>query len=527
MMILVSRRSLLALAALQAMAARQKSRAKPIRSTNGPRINSRHFPTLQEAANAAAGGQLTITGTNRIESPIILDNDTEIRFDTQATIQTSTPDISFFYARGKTNISVSGGVFKQLRPGQKAYVAGIRLDNCRSCTVEDNRFEGMQWAGILLDGTTNSKIAGNWIVSSADSAAGDKFDIVLYRSHRNLIANNRCLGGQHGGILIQDPLGSGFNVPARNRIAGNVVGSAQVAMKAYGIVLYLGGSNPTFHQIVGNRVENVKGDPQTQLATGTGIYCVGSGIGGLTVRDNIVRNACQRTTLATNGPAGITIADVRSVQYRPVVANNWVLGMSQAHGILLVSSPGGAMVQRNTIHMPSSNNGTGPGGIALAGNGIRIFNCSNAVISDNNVTHDGTGDAILCLATAGSFDHLEFRRNIVRSTIGNAIRVDRTDSNIHSAIVVASNRLEANSYGGLIAAAGLDGAEIRGNSGSSRRGSPLAFTDTRRTHISGNTMRSSAITGVAISGTCKGSRYDRTNIVSGKIVNTATGMTVL
>lgn len=527
MAIRVSRRSLLILAAFQAMAASQQSGAKPLRSAKGRRINSTHFATLQEAANAAAGGELTIAGTNRIESPVFLDSDTEIRFDTQATIQTSTPDISFFYAQGKANISISGGVFRQLRPGQKPYVAGIRLDNCRSCTVEGNRFEGMQWAGILLDGTTDSKIAGNWIVRSADSIAGDKFDIVLYRSHRNLIANNKCLGGQHGGILVQDPLGSGSNVPSRNRIAGNVVGSAQIAMKAYGIVLYLGGSSPTFHQIVGNRVENVRGDPRTQLATGTGIYCVGSGIGGLTVRDNIVRNACKLTTLTTNGPAGITIADAISIHTRPVVTNNWVLGMSQAHGILLVSSPGGAVVQRNTVHMPSSNNGTGPGGVALRGNGIRVFNSSNALVSDNNVTHDGAGDALLCLATAGSFSHLEFRRNTVRSTVGNAIRVDRTGSNIHSSIVIAGNRLEAGSYGGLIAAAGIYGAEITGNSGSSTRGSPLALTDARLTHISGNTMRSSAVAGVTISGACDGSRYDRTNIVSGKIINKATGITFL
>lgn len=489
-------------------------------------INSTLYVTLQDAVNAAAGQRLKIFGIHTISTSVIINSNTEICFDGQAMILTSMPDISFFYAKGKSHISIRGGRFKQLCAGNKAYVAGVRLDNCIFCTVEDNVFEGMQWSGIHFNGTTDSRISGNHIKTSLDSVAGDKFDIVLYHSHRNIINGNSCLGGQNGGILIQDPLGSGLDVPSHNKIVDNIVGSAAVPMNAYGIVLYLGGSRATFHEILGNRVENIKGDPLVQLATGTGIYCVGSGIGGLIVRNNVVRNACQLTKQSTNGPAGITIADVRSVESRPVVANNVVDGMSQAHGILLVSSSGGAVIERNIVRIPASNNGAGSGGIALAGNGIRIFNTSNAIVSNNTVEHSGTSDAILCLTTAGNCDKIEIIANTAFSAGGNAIRIDRTDRYEQSNIKVIGNQLEARSRGGLISIAGTDSVLISGNTGSANCGTALSLVDARRTRISGNVLQTSATNSVTIRGRCEGSHFQRDNVISGKIDNQATGMTL-
>lgn len=459
-----------------------------------------------------------VNANARITDVVPMVSNSNYEFARGSRIQQNTADRSIFTASGLTNVHIKGGTIQCVTGGNAANVSGVFLLNSNDCSVRECEFIGMQWAAVNLDGCLRCDVSNNYCHNPQHTTVGDRFGIVLYRSHYCIMDSNRIIGG-HGGILVQDPLASGVNVPTFNKVRHNIVTDVAV----YGIVIYLGGTAPTFNEATDNEVSNVDGTPAIQLATGTGIYCVGSGLGATKVSGNNVRNCCISTTTTTNGPAGITVADVAVTAVMPTVVDNTVSEMAQGDGILIVTSPGGAIVSSNSVIIPASNNGTGPGGATLLGVGIRNFNSDNTIINANNVRHLGSSDAILSVNSATGSAAIVISNNRARAATGNAIRVDRTVAQTHTDLSIVGNTCRSDAAASLITIAGGDRVAIAGNSGASNTGACIAVSASLSTILSGNSMNTNGTNGFTMSGTCTGSYFDKTNRVNGNIANTSVG----
>ena len=472
------------------------------------------------------GGELTfpVAGTAKIVSECALYSNTTIRAVRGAVIQTATQNISLFGADSKTNISISGLKFKQTLAGNNAYVGAVRLTSCSYVEISECEVEGMQWAGIYLDSSNYCTLTDNYFHDSLASSAGDKSDICVYRnSSYNVVRNNRCLGGAQvdHGIFIQDP-SNGTYLPQHNKVEGNTVGTH----KSYGIVVYIGGGSGESHnQIVNNTVLDITGTGIAG-ASGTGIYCVGARAGGVKVHGNTVRNCCSATTSTSNGPAGITIADIPADGIRATVIGNTVENMTQGAGIRLAASS--AEVSANTVRLPSSNDGTGTGGGALLGSGIYVTDSFDVVISNNGVYVAGAGDGIYNALTTGSVDRCVISGNNVKVVSGNAVRFDRTSTYVHTDCLVVGNQVRTASTtgGNAIQATGTDRMTVSGNSGTANTSEAMKFTACTGMRVSCNSINANGTNGITTSGTCTGSNFDSSNKIPGNVNNGGTGFRI-
>jgi hypothetical protein len=456
-----------------------------------------------------------------ITGAIALESNSTYEFAQGAIIQTATQNISLFSAVSKTNIQIRGGKFKQTSAGNTAEVAGVKLQSCTYCWVLNCEFEGMQWCGVFLDSSSHCIVSGNYLHDFLSSAAGDHCDICVYRnSSYNLIEGNHCYGGTNSwvGVLVQDPGGLGTYLPRSNKVINNWV----TAHSGYGITVYIGGSQESYNIVHGNDVEGITGS--ADVFYGAGIYCVGSGLGGLEVTDNRVRNCCISTTSALNGPGGITVTGNVTGDIQPIISGNTVESMSQGSGILIISMPGGCVVNGNVVRMPSSNNGTGPGGGSLAGQGISVSGSSNVTISSNQVRHNGPQDGILVQAPAANLKNIKVVGNGVITAAGNPIRFDRTAAFVMTLVTIAANTVETPSNTpNAITCAGLDLASVTGNAGGCGTQPALAFSACTNTRVANNSLNSNGTTGVTMANTCTGSYYDKSNLIPGAVANTSTG----
>lgn len=477
---------------------------------------------------AKVGGDLIfpVAGPAVITAAIPLVSNSTITFAKGATIQTSTPNISLFHAQDASNIKITGGHFKQLSgtAGGAAYVGGVALIRCTYCEVSDCEFEGMQWAGVYLDSSNQCDILDNHCHDFQYSAAGDKSDICVYRnSSYNTVRGNRCFGGlqAHHGILVQDPGGVGTFLPQHNKVLDNWVGDHT----GYGIAVYIGGAQNSYNQVSGNTVQNITGT-YINGVSGTGIYCVGAGIGGLQVTNNLVRNCCSNTVSATNGPGGITIADLPEGAPRAICSGNTVEGMRQGSGILIVGCSGGAVVSGNNVRMPSNNNGSGPGGGDLLGEGIRNLNSTDVDVTGNIVHNSGSSDAFFSYASARSFNNVNVTGNVFRATSGHALRFFRDGSYIQTDCVISGNQLRTDAGQPGLVVSGTDRIAVTGNNIAANTGPAMVFNACTGTRVANNSCNTNGTIGATLSGACAGSNYEKSNRIPGTVVNTATGFRV-
>jgi len=330
------------------------------------------FEELQKAVDAAVGNTLVVSRRWVIAKAINLPENIEIIGLPGHSIATDLPDLSLLIADSKRNIRIVGVTFEQSIPGQKAYVAAVHLKGCRECVVEGCKFTGMQWAGVFLNSTIDSRVVGNHF-SGFLGTVQDSADICVYRnSSRNTINNNNCQGGNYVGILVQDPYGG--TMPSHNVIEGNQCSGH----KAYGIVVYqTSGVESSYNRIVRNTVLDVLGSVG-EGHFGAGIYVVGAG--GTIISENVVRNCCRQTSGRQLAPAGIGINGIAATLVPVTITSNKIEAMSRMDGILVVSSPGGALLTSNTVSMPAENPSAA----------IRIDGSSNVIVTGEHhlqVTH--------------------------------------------------------------------------------------------------------------------------------------------
>jgi hypothetical protein len=372
---------------------------------------------------------------------------------------------------------VTKAVLRELKISNTAgsgsgHPAAVYLLNCTACTVERVEGVGMWGFGIWLDCSNQCYVNNNYLHNF--QSAGNFGDIAIYclssataGAVENIISNNQCMGITNCfGIQLQDPdsatASTGF--PRRNLITGNRIGGHI----AYGIVHYMSGSagsppSPTDcnNQITNNYIESISGSAFSDA--GAGIYCVGIGNGGLVITGNVIFNCCTATLTRSLAPAGIGVSQVGSGLTPALIANNNISGMSQGDGILVTSSPGGAEVTGNTILMPSSNNGTGPGTTTMVGYGIHIVASSNVDVGPNNVKAYGTG-APIQIQTAG-FNCLDNsltggNYSALNTNPANALQIAVNGSFVVERLTITGGNYNNVSTGAGVAAVNINGCTI-------------------------------------------------------------------
>lgn len=481
---------------------------------------------LQNWANRA--GMLYLPdGTYKITSTITLSSGSRIIFSKNAIIQTDVTNISLFSAASKSKIQIEGGKFKQTAAGTSAYVAAIKLSACSDCFISGCIFEGMQWAGVMLDGCSQCVVSNNyftgWLGTNQDAA-----DVCLYNLCTSCeISSNMCYGGGHSGILVQDPY-AGL-IPSKNLIFGNRIGQHT----AYGIAVYLpgtAGSGNTYNQVINNYIENILGTYSTNRSSGAGIYVVGNWAGGTQIIGNNIYNCCQQTLDRTLTPAGVGVGGIASGVAKPIISNNTVTGMSQGDGILVSSSPGGAVVSSNVIRIPSTNNGAGAGGGTLLGSGIRIENTNNIESDGNNVIVSGSGSAAYVFANATAISDVSFSGGYYESPTAATFLVSQSGSVTTTGLMISNVRAKqtgSNNYAFSIAS--VVNGFLSNNYGSAVAFEGLRINASTQVRVIGGSYTNASFPSISTVGVCTGTLIDSSvyfGTSSAAISNSGTGAIV-
>jgi parallel beta-helix repeat protein len=459
---------------------------------------------------AKVGGDLVfpIARTARITTAIRLTSHTTITAVAGATIATSTADISFLTATGQSGIRIHGLHFKQTQSGTRAYVGAVILNLCSQCTVENCEFEGMQWAGVQLDNSSRCQIRGNFF-HDWQGDVQDAADVCVYNaSNLNIVDNNRMDGGSSHGILCQDPY-SGL-VPKENVFSNNAIGRH----RAYGITIYCpgkGDAGDSLNRAVNNHIENIEGSLGRNPSSGAGIYLVGAWAGGTQIIGNHIANCCQRTLQRSLAPAGIGIAGISSSVTRPIIKDNVITAMSQGDGILIVGSPGGCEISGGRVEMPASNDGTGQGGAALRGCGIRIENSSRVAVQSVEVIGNGVGDALLAYANGAAASEIAINGgSFTVNGSGATLRSESTGvGRILNLSVTATRHTASSTAAPALQLARVNGGTLANVIVVSGLQPALYIVSCSNLHISGGSYSSAGPTVVRTAGQCAGSVMDK------------------
>jgi parallel beta-helix repeat protein len=469
------------------------------------------YTTLQNAADAAAGGILVIRGTNTITAAVTLSSNTDIFAAPGALVQSATTSISLFKATSKTNIKIRGVHFKYTAAGSSGLIGGVELQSCTNCVVEDNDFEGMQWAGPFLQNSERCTVRGNDIYSTLGTHV-DASDIIIYdNSKYDLIEGNWCFGTGGHGILCQGTTGT---LPFRNQFKSNYVNQKTT----YGIVNYLTTAGDTETLIDGNHVWDILGSGLAG-ASGSGIYVQTAG--GNTVTNNWITNCCGSTTSTSNLPAGISMALNGAIRETNIVSHNHIISQPKYSGIAISDSSNETICDGNEITFSDG----------AAGIGIQLVDSSNTSVINNRIKAAITvaRPAISVLANGADCVNNKIAFNDIVGTNGNLISFSFASTNRHKkANVIGNTCVSTGASAQALVASGLTGSTISNNT----LEAPAAgfYVDTVvNCRGSGNVVTVGTTNAFLSGGTCSNTFFDDSNDFgtnTGLIQNTAAGVNI-
>lgn len=481
---------------------------------------------LQNWANST-GILLMPPGVYKITSTITLSSNTSITAPFGAVVQTSTINISLFSATSKSNIQIDGVKFKATSAGSSAYVAGVKFVSCTNSKVSNCIFEGMQWAGVMLDGcvrcTVRDSHFSGWLGTVQDAA-----DVCIYNDCSLCeVLNNYCYGGGNHGVLVQDPY-AGL-LPKKCLVSGNRIGQHT----AYGVAVYIpgtAGTGDTDIQVTNNYIENIQGSYSTNRSSGAGIYAVGNYIGAIQITGNSIVNCCSQTLDRTLTPAGIGINGVASGVTKPLISNNTVSGMPQGDGINISSSAGGAVVCNNVINIPSTNNGTGVGGATLLGSGIRVEASSGVELTGNSAIVYGTGSAFFQYANGIASSNISVTGGFYQSASSPTFRAAQNGGFTTSDLIVSGVRaVNTGSSNYAFSLASVSRAALTNNIAYAPAFEALQINACTQVRVSGGSYTSGATPAISTTGTCTGSFIDQSvywGTGGGSVSNSGTGLAI-
>ena len=503
---------------------------------------------------AKVGGNLTwpVPQTALVSTTILLVSNTTITSVQGGGLTcNSAAPFSVLSATGKSNILINGFSITnttQSTSNLAAYLGFVLLTTCTNCRIVNCNFTGHQMTGVVLDNCAYcivrdcvflSMLYYGYGVTTPSNAncQNESGDIALYGltgvNQYCQVLNNTCYGGGCFGIALQNVYsGPSGGFPTHCTVTGNKVGGGNLQ---YGILVYSGsyGSYINSYNVISqNDIQNVAGSYQTNPGGGlgayggAGIYAVGTAIGGITITSNTINNCCINTTTRGLAPAAIGINGVVGLQglVPPIVANNAISGMTRYDGIEIVSSTAGALVSGNSINMPASN---------TTGAGIRVDAANGVNVTGNNITLLNNLDGILLFAETNNMGYTTIANNTIigGANTSGAAQIRVTGSSFQNLnLVINGNSLSNAGASGsaviYIVSGELTTGIINNNMTYGAACPALIVAADAGIRVSGNSFNTSAANGVTLSGTCTGSFFDKTNLFSGTMVNTATGFVV-
>jgi hypothetical protein len=486
---------------------------------------------------AKVGGALTFPPlTALISSTITLVSDTTILATQGAEILTTAGGFNLFTGASISNVLISGFNFVNTAAGVSLQdIAHVHLHNCMFCTVRDCNFTGMQCCGVEFDGCGYCHADNNYFHNGLYfSGLQETCDIGLFGynlgvagtgSYSCTVTNNKCFGGGCFGIANQDEYTD--NNPSKNLIQGNRIGGCI----EYGILVYMPNATGynSFTQVIGNYIENVQGSLPSNTTSGAGIYVVGAAAGGTVIQGNTITNCCINTTARGLAPAGIGISGQGAATgIAPiVVSGNVVNGMTQYDGILIIAAAGvvnagGVSVTGNTVNMPAGN---------TTGYALHVEDSSYVVASDNILITQGAQSGVYIEATGVAINNITMRGNQVSGGGGTGTsQVLVTGAMALTSLIITDNQISGGGATGnaalTLANGVVAGASIANNIVTIATTKALSVNQCTGVRVSNNILYSTGTNAVTLASTCTGSFLDKTNLLTGTMVNSATGFHV-
>ena len=416
--------------------------------------------------------------------------------------------------------------------GTVATCGSIAVQLCTDCNIEKVEFSGHAGFGIWINCSNQCNFERNNFHDAflASPLIPNFSDIGFYCTASttlgaigNKVINNTCNGGNNEfGISIEDPdtatSPSGF--VSKTLISGNLVDTHT----GYGILHYQsgasGGSSPgpcdSYNKIVNNDVRNINAlialNPPGQgqnTDAGAGIYSVGVGSGGLIIEGNTIFNCCVNTLTSSLAPAGIGVNQVSFGLTPTIIRGNHISAMSRGHGILVVSSPGGAIIGGNSINMPSTNTGI-PNPLLGPGSGIRVEKSSNVVIEPNNVQVYGAGSALFLYANGANMTGTTVTGGYYQTNgAGQAFQATQNGGfNIDNLSVTGVNFNTQGSATAAVSANAMIGGGFSNVIGISASGTGILLNGCTNVSTTGGNYQGGNGTAIATAGICTGSYFD-------------------
>lgn len=449
-----------------------------------------------------------VTGT------LTLSSNTTVTIVNGAIFKNTTANISVFAATGQSNITITGGSIQQTVNGSTVRIGLISFTTCTNCLVDAVELIGAQWSAILLNGSSNNIVRGNYIHDSFGQTVADEdsHDIACYgASSFNIIDGNICYGGtavEHG-IMIQDP-GSSL-IPLKNIVTNNRIGPH----KSYGILNYLIDHANTWCQIIGNEVEGITGTAQGG-GSGMGIY--NQGAGGTVIANNIVRNCCINTSAFSLVPAGITLNLDSAFMAVEVIGNHVSDIVNGSAGIAVNAGP--AVIEGNVV-IQSAGVTTNIGILVNTASNVRVGN--NQISIDTSIT---TGIGIQSLVGA-NITNIQVVGNQILGCSARHIRLITSAAFLTNGITVTGNITTSASSNCIpLEMDHVSNGAVNGNSfGTAGNLIISASTCVQITYAGNILVGGTAAPQTVFSGVSNGSYFDKSNVLGTFVDNQSTGLT--
>jgi hypothetical protein len=205
--------------------------------------------------------------------------------------------------------------------------------------------------------------------------------------------------------------------------------------------------------------------------------------------------------------------------------------MIQGDGILVTSSPGGAMVSGNSINMPSSNNGSGPGGVPLQGAALRCEASSDVTWSGNNAICFGGGTAVYIYANGVNANRISLDGcDIVTSGAAPALQVSQNGGfNINYLSVSDSVFITNSATPDCITLNAVVVGTFSNNRVNATTQRALFVNGCTQMRITGGEYQTTGTIAIGTSGTCTNSFIDKSvwfGGVAASISNAGTGLAI-
>jgi parallel beta-helix repeat protein len=338
-----------------------------------------------------------------------------------------------------------------------------------------------QWFGVLINGSSNNVITGNFLGTNAAGTAPDANWVGVWlgtsnntvggttAADRNIISGNTV-----DGVQISGATGGGNNVVIGNYIGLDVTGTADLGNVNQGVAIYNGSDNNTIGGTAPGAGNVISGN------NGEGVRVIGAGTTGNVILGNRIGTNAAGTAAIGNGTDGINIqggANGTTIGGSAAGAGNLISGNLQSG--IEISSSDGTIVHGNTIGL----NAAGTAALANGQDGVRLNTASagwfgGSAAGEGNVISGNTGNGIHLV---GNSDNNVIRgnrlgTNALGAGFGNTVNgiwvegaalatTSPTTTNIGGVVAGEANTIAFNGGDGVrVSGNGTSAVQMSGNS---------------------------------------------------------------